>query len=230
MAGGLEKMEWFVAVTIVIVGLILGYVLRDQYAKKRISFVALGFVIIVSIVFEMIMMPLLIAFLGAVIFYVLSYITDSDHPEIWTIAVFFGTAVALIFWYPTVAIPATVESVETGNISLVALHDKFAPSGSSFILGTGTTEEVFYYTYYYRKGDEVVPGSIQWNKNVHLYANRTDGKGSINFLKNVETRKPSHPFESFILRGAPQVFDGDRWIEIRIPPDSIAQGVTLDGN
>ncbi|HNP79576.1 MAG TPA: hypothetical protein PKI00_01885 [Candidatus Pacearchaeota archaeon] len=210
-------MDWLFTIVIpAIAALILGYLARDN---DILNFATVIIVFILSALFSF-FMPLVICIWCASLWFIL-----EDDPS-QAVAVFIVIAIILAFLFLFVPVSST-ETVQTRNISLIALKDSVLPSGT-FFLGTGTIDNSFYYTYNYMEGDRLIPGIIKYDANVNIYPNRTDGKANIYHYKQIEIRDLSKfPF-NFIFHGKSERIEIRNWIEIYLPPDSIMRGARLD--
>jgi len=224
LAGEL-RMDLLITIIIAIIaGLVLGFMSRNEDAKRIMNWLVFFIVFILSFFFSA-YMPFLIALLcaiGCFVYYDKRILNDAE----WiAIGVFFAVCLAFIFAY--IAIPvASIETVET-NISLNTLHDVVAPSGNFFI-GSGVIEEDFYYTYNYMQGRDLVPGIIKKTENVHLCPDSTDGKANIYYYKTFLVKDFSQWPIRLIFNGVSDKSLQKEWIEIRVPPNSVIQGVIID--
>ena len=124
------------------------------------------------------------------------------------------------------AIPPATKVVETNNISLVSLRTSVASSGDMF-LGFGSIDGTFYYAYSYMQGREFMQGLIAKTPSVHVYPDRTDGKGYIITYKSTFFRYTSSWPINLVLNGVPEETGANYWTEITVPPDSIIQGMKI---
>ncbi|HOC53925.1 MAG TPA: hypothetical protein PK476_02605 [Candidatus Pacearchaeota archaeon] len=210
-------MDWLFTIVIpAIAALILGYLARDN---DILNFATVIIVFILSALFSF-FMPLVICIWCASLWFIL-----EDDPS-QAVAVFIVIAIILAFLFLFVPVSST-ETVQTRNISLIALKDSVLPSGT-FFLGTGTIDNSFYYTYNYMEGDRLIPGIIKYDANVNIYPSRTDNKANIYYYRSITIRDLSKFPLNFIFHGHSGKTEGSTWIEIHLPPDSIVHGAKLD--
>lgn len=197
---------------------------RNEDAKKPMNWLVFFIVFILSLFFSM-YMPFLITLLcaiGCFIYYDKRVLNDAE----W-IAVIVFIVVGFVFVLAYIAIPVvSTETVET-NISLNALQDVVAPSGTFFIL-SGVIEEEFYYTYNYMQGRDLVPGILKKTENVHLCPDSTNGKANIYYYKTFLVKDFSQWPIRLIFNGVSEKPLQKEWIEIRVPPNGVIQGVIID--
>lgn len=218
-------MDLLVAIIIPIVaGLIFG--LMGRKTSKNRKFNLLWFFIVAVVSFFLLgFMPLLITLWCALAYYIHKNIPNWDSPEEHAISMFIVVGVIFIVAY--FCLPTTTQTVEVGNISLTALRSDVASSGTFYFLGSGSVDAKFYYVYGYMKGPEYIQGLVEKTTDVHVYPNRTDERGYIISYKTYYVRDVSSWPINLAFNGAPKRTDGDSWINILIPPDSIIQGMKI---
>ncbi|MFA5086663.1 MAG: hypothetical protein WC468_03720 [Candidatus Paceibacterota bacterium] len=215
-------MEWFIGIIIPIVAALI-FGIATKKAGKKINLWWFLLVLIISF-FLTGFMPLLISIWCGLAVYIYCTKDYWGEPKALAIVAFIVMGIIFILAYPF--IPATVQTVETGSINLVALRGAVASSGT-FYLGCGSVDGTFYYIYGYMQGPEFIQGLIQKTPKVHVYPNRMDGGGRITSYKSYYYRDTSSFPINLLFNGAPEKTDNDYWTEITIPPDSIMQEIKI---